>query len=74
MSTIYLHQTISLTPEQYVAELTDFGPGRSKLFGNSADGYLKVHQLGRARPTSPRVRIAFGNASATTGPILLMSS
>src|SRR5262249_25874627 len=22
---------------------TDFGPGRSKLFGNSADGYLKVH-------------------------------
>ncbi len=49
MSTIYLHQTISLTPEQYVAELTDFGPGRSKLFGNSADGYLKVHQLGRAK-------------------------
>jgi hypothetical protein len=31
-------------PEQYVAGLTDFGPGRSKLFGNSADDYLKVHQ------------------------------
>src|SRR4030095_5991672 len=27
----------------YVAGLTDFGPGRSKLFGNSADDYLKVH-------------------------------
>jgi hypothetical protein len=26
--------------------LTDFGPGRSKLFGNSADAYLKVHSLG----------------------------
>jgi hypothetical protein len=44
MSTIHLHQTTTLTPEQYVAGLTDFGPGRSKLFGNSADEYLKVHQ------------------------------
>ena len=43
MSTIHLHQTTISTPEQYVAALTDFGPGRSKLFGNSADEYLKVH-------------------------------
>jgi len=33
-------------PEQYVAGLTDFGPGRSKVFGNSADDYLKVHSKG----------------------------
>src|SRR2546430_4108982 len=46
MSTIHLHQTTRLTPEQYVAGLTDFGPGRSRLFGNSADGYLKVHHQG----------------------------
>ena len=45
---IHFHQTTILTPEQYIAGLTDFGPGRSKLFGNSADEYLKVHQLGRA--------------------------
>ena len=44
MSTIHLHQTTTLTPAQYVAGLTDFGPGRSKLFGNSADEYLKVHR------------------------------
>jgi len=44
MATIHLHQTASLTPEQYIAGLTDFGPGRSKIFGNSADEYLKVHQ------------------------------
>ena len=44
MSTINLHQTTTLTPEQYTAGLTDFGPGRSKLFGNSADESLKVHQ------------------------------
>jgi hypothetical protein len=44
MSTLHFHQTTSLMPEQYVAGLTDFGPGRSKLFGNSADEYLKVHQ------------------------------
>jgi hypothetical protein len=48
MSTIHLHQTTTLTPEQYVAGLTDFGPGRSKLFGNSADEYLKVHHLGQS--------------------------
>ena len=47
MSTIHLHQRTTLTPEQYIAGLTDFGPGRSKLFGNSADEYLKVHQRGR---------------------------
>jgi hypothetical protein len=43
MSTIHLHRTTPLTPEQYIAGLTDFGPGRSKVFGNSADNYLKVH-------------------------------
>src|SRR5260370_2390504 len=46
MSTIRLHQTTTSTPEQYVAGLTNFGPGRSKLFGNSADEYLKVHNRG----------------------------
>jgi hypothetical protein len=34
------------TPEQFIAGLTDFGPGRSNLFGNSADEYLKVHSRG----------------------------
>src|ERR1700687_5027657 len=48
MSTIHLHQTTTSTPEQYVAGLTDFGPGRSKLFGNTADEYLKVHHLGQS--------------------------
>ena len=38
-------QTTTATPEQYVAGLTDFGPGRAELFGNSADGYLKVHSM-----------------------------
>ena len=46
--TIHFHQTTRLTPEQYIAGLTDFGPGRSKLFGNSADEHLEVHSLGRS--------------------------
>jgi len=46
MATIHLHQTTTATPEQFLAGLTDFGPGRSELFGNSADGYLKVHDQG----------------------------
>ena len=47
MSTIHMHQTTSSTPEQFIDALTDFGPGRSKLFGNSADDYLKVHRRDR---------------------------
>ena len=46
MSTIHLHETTTLTPEQFIAGLTDFGPGRSEIFGNSADDYLKVHDQG----------------------------
>jgi hypothetical protein len=43
MSTIKMHETTRLSPEQYIAALIDFGPGRSKVFGNSADSDLKVH-------------------------------
>jgi hypothetical protein len=46
MSKIKLHQTTTLTPQQYIAGLTDFGKGRNKLFSNSADDYLKVHHVG----------------------------
>ena len=46
MSTIHFHQTTTSTPEQFIAALTDFGPGRSELFPNSDDGYLKVHRQG----------------------------
>jgi hypothetical protein len=49
VSTIHFKDTMSATPEQFVAGLTDFGPGRSKLFPNSADGYLKVHDRGPAQ-------------------------
>jgi hypothetical protein len=46
MSTIHFNETTVSTPEQFVAGLTDFGPGRSKLFPNSADDYLEVHDQG----------------------------
>ena len=42
----HFHATTTATAEQYVAGLTDFGPGRAELFANSADSYLKVHSLG----------------------------
>jgi len=45
---IHFHQTTTLTPEQYIAGLTDFGPGRSKLFGSSVDEYLRVHHCGQS--------------------------
>jgi hypothetical protein len=43
MSTIHFKKTTTATPEQFIAGLTDFGPGRAQLFGNSTDEYLKVH-------------------------------
>ena len=46
MSTIHLHATTTATPEQFLAGLVDFGPGRSELFPNSSDDYLKVHSEG----------------------------
>ena len=46
MSTIHFKEYTTSTPEQFVAGLTDFGPGRSELFGKSADEYLEVHRRG----------------------------
>ena len=46
MTTIHLHKTTTATPEQVLAGLTDFGPGREEIFGRSADSYLKVHKQG----------------------------
>src|SRR5690348_7573066 len=46
MTTLHFHRTTTSTPEQFIAGLTDFGPGREELFPNSADSYLKVHDRG----------------------------
>jgi hypothetical protein len=46
MSKLHFHQSTTSTPEQFIAGLTDFGPGRSELFPKSADSDLKVHHQG----------------------------
>ena len=46
MATLHFNAKTSATPEQWVAALTDFGPGRSEIFENSADDDLKVHDRG----------------------------
>jgi hypothetical protein len=46
MPTIRFSVTTSATPEQFVTALTDFGPRRAELFGNSTDDYLKIHSRG----------------------------
>ncbi|ACU73999.1 conserved hypothetical protein [Catenulispora acidiphila DSM 44928] len=43
MATIHFTEQTLATPEQFVASLTDFGPGRRELFPNSADEFLEVH-------------------------------
>ena len=46
MSVIHFHEATTSTPEQFIAGLTDFGPGRAKIFKFSADAYLTVHHEG----------------------------
>jgi len=46
MATLHFKATVTATPEQFVAALTDFGPGRSELFPNSTDDELEVHSQG----------------------------
>ena len=46
MTAIHFSEVTTSTPEQFIAGLTDFGPGRSQLFANSHDDYLQVHDQG----------------------------
>jgi hypothetical protein len=46
MPTIHFKVTTTATPEQFIDAVTDFGPGRSKVFPGSADAYLEVHDKG----------------------------
>jgi hypothetical protein len=43
MSNIQFRASTTATADQFVSGLTDFGPGRSKIFAKSADDYLQVH-------------------------------
>ena len=44
--TIHYHENTTATAAQFIAGVTDFGPRRSEIFGNSADAQLEVHHLG----------------------------
>ncbi|HUB99546.1 MAG TPA: hypothetical protein VMS11_06965 [Solirubrobacterales bacterium] len=46
MATLHFTTTTTATPEQFVAGLTDFGPGRAEIFENSTDDELEVHSQG----------------------------
>jgi hypothetical protein len=61
MSTIHFKLPTTATPEQFIAGLTDFGPGRGKLFGNSTDQYLKVHKQGTNYADVTEDLEAYGN-------------
>jgi hypothetical protein len=53
MATVHFDRETTATPDQFIAGLTDFGPGRSKIFGNSADDYVEVYSRG---PTDADVK------------------
>jgi hypothetical protein len=51
MATIHLHQTTTSTPEQFIAALTDFGPGRSDLFRTASTATSRCTTRAPARRT-----------------------
>jgi hypothetical protein len=66
MSTIHFKKTTTATPEQFIAGLTDFGPGRSKLLAtaltSTSSGITVV-------PPDADVTESSGSACTTSGPI-----
>jgi hypothetical protein len=46
MRSYHLHENTAASPEQLLAAITDFGPRRQEIFGNSAGKFLRVHDLG----------------------------
>ena len=46
MGRVHVREHGFVPPEAVLAALTDFGPGRAEVFGNSAAGRLQVHDRG----------------------------
>lgn len=46
MGKVHVRQHGAFPPERFIAALTDFGPDRGELFGNSEPDQLQVHDRG----------------------------
>jgi Polyketide cyclase / dehydrase and lipid transport len=46
MGSVHVRAHGKVPPERFVAALTDFGPGREQIWGNSDPGHLVVHDRG----------------------------
>ena len=46
MSTIHIKQSTGVPPERFIAALTNFGPGRGKIFAHSHEDSVKVNARG----------------------------
>jgi hypothetical protein len=46
MGRVHVRAHGAVSPERFVAALTDFGPGRAEIWGNSDPAHLVVHDRG----------------------------
>ncbi len=46
MATIHLKRSTNVPPERFIAALTNFGPGRGKIFAYSHEDSVRVHDQG----------------------------
>jgi hypothetical protein len=61
MGRVHVRAHGSFAPDVFTAALTDFGPDRSRVFGNTADGEVQVHDRGETW--------AEVTEGSTTGPV-----
>ena len=61
MSTIHFEETTTVTPEQFLAALTDFGPGRSEIWGIALTINSRCTTKAPTPLTSRKDRAACGN-------------
>lgn len=69
MSTIHFKGTTTSTPEQFVAALTDFGPGRSKVWATARTTTSRFTNGVPMRPTLKKAKAieARDNGPETAG-------
>lgn len=46
MATVHVKQTATVAPDRFIAALTNFGPGRGKIFAYSHEDSVKVNTRG----------------------------
>lgn len=60
MPSLKIKAKTTISPEQFLVALTDFGPGRETIWGNSQSKHFIIHKLGATKADVTEGSNAFG--------------